>query len=268
MVCCPPSNLVHGLDGYEAEVPFIAALGFKRENPNESSFTWFCGSSLITSRFLLTTAHCTRYTDKPLIARMGTSNLLEAKQENNFIQDRNVKRTFPHPNYTSHSKENDIALIEVDHPFIFSANVMGICLSTIEEDRDETDQLFAAGWGATDYKTASPEKLMRVALTTVPLDKCREQYKLLQSTSFSRKFKINDTQYCAITKPTNETFKRTPCKGDSGGPLYYESNTSGRPNYLLVGIISAGINCGENIPEPYVRVASYLDWIDSVIETL
>ncbi|KFB37469.1 hypothetical protein ZHAS_00004606 [Anopheles sinensis] len=142
---------------------------------------------------------------------------------------------------------------------------MGACLSSSLEDKDETVQLFAAGWGMTERRNKSPEQLMQVNLTTVPIDKCREQYKQLQNKSNLKKREIYDTQYCAIGKLNEEMFYSDTCQGDSGGPLFYEENIYGVPKYILVGIISYGINCMRDIPGVYVRVAPYLDWMASEV---
>lgn len=47
---------------------------------------------------------------------------------------------------------------------------------------------------------------------------------------------------------------RDACQGDSGGPFVI--------NGELVGIISFGRDCGENIPGVYTRVPSFIDWIN------
>ncbi|KFB37471.1 hypothetical protein ZHAS_00004609 [Anopheles sinensis] len=172
-----------------------------------------------------------------------------------MIQDRRVK-------------DNDIALIKVDHPFIFNYDVSGACLSTRQEDRDETEQLFAAGWGLTETRNQSPEKLLHANLTTVPIDKCREQYELSGRRNILGQRQIHDTQYCAIGELINEAFISDPCTEDSGGPLYYEEDTPDGKKFKLVGVISYTINCMGYMPGVYVRVASYLDWIASVAGSL
>jgi secreted trypsin-like serine protease len=51
------------------------------------------------------------------------------------------------------------------------------------------------------------------------------------------------------------------CQGDSGGPfLIYQPGRG----HLLAGLVSWGDGCGEvtGLPGVYVRVSSYLDWIN------
>merc|ERR1712243_10182 len=48
------------------------------------------------------------------------------------------------------------------------------------------------------------------------------------------------------------------CKGDSGGPLFYEVNNT---NYLI-GIVSRGRGCAQkNLPGIYTRGKGHLKWI-------
>jgi serine protease immune response integrator len=57
--------------------------------------------------------------------------------------------------------------------------------------------------------------------------------------------------------------KSDACQGDSGGPLQakFANNV-----YYIVGITSFGRGCAyKNTPGVYTRVASFLDWIESVV---
>jgi secreted trypsin-like serine protease len=67
--------------------------------------------------------------------------------------------------------------------------------------------------------------------------------------------KTDDNMLCA-SAPGKDS-----CQGDSGGPMVFQD---GPP--VLVGIVSWGKECGsEEHPGVYVRVASYLDWIDRAL---
>ena len=50
------------------------------------------------------------------------------------------------------------------------------------------------------------------------------------------------------------------CKGDGGGPLIVQSKESA----VIYGIVTFGIGCAKpNAPGVYTRVANYIDWIQS-----
>ena len=51
-------------------------------------------------------------------------------------------------------------------------------------------------------------------------------------------------------------------QGDSGGPLVVQD---GQGRYRLVGVVSHGYECAAGAPGIYVRVTSYLNWIDNII---
>ena len=56
-----------------------------------------------------------------------------------------------------------------------------------------------------------------------------------------------------------------PLQGDSGGPL--ECRDAGG-NWMLAGVTSFGWGCAkENHPGIYVKVANFLDWIQTTMET-
>lgn len=70
---------------------------------------------------------------------------------------------------------------------------------------------------------------------------------------------ISENQYCAWDR--NRT--KNSCEGDSGGPLQVLS--SGLNVAKVVGVISFGVSCGTALLSIYTRVASYVDWIESIV---
>lgn len=53
----------------------------------------------------------------------------------------------------------------------------------------------------------------------------------------------------------------------SGGPLQTTKRTltSNKKYFEIVGVTSFGKLCAAGVPGVYVRVAAYLDWIESVV---
>ena len=66
----------------------------------------------------------------------------------------------------------------------------------------------------------------------------------------------------------NEQDGKDACSGDSGGPLACIQNNT----MILAGITTYGLGCawelsnGERIPGIYMRITSYLDWINLVLD--
>lgn len=86
----------------------MAALGYRGLSPLQ----YLCAGSLITSRYVLTSAHCI---NKDLfLVRLGAHNLLKS-QDNSESNARNfyIKRTIVHEKFNANAIINDIALIEL-----------------------------------------------------------------------------------------------------------------------------------------------------------
>ena len=57
------------------------------------------------------------------------------------------------------------------------------------------------------------------------------------------------------------------CQGDSGGPLVVPRSSSDA-TAIIYGIVSFGTGCAKpNYPGVYARVAKYLDWIQSYMNS-
>ncbi|XP_055529742.1 serine protease persephone-like isoform X2 [Wyeomyia smithii] len=252
-------HIIGGEDAQEGDAPFIAALGYNSTAAGQR-YEWGCGATLISARFLLTAAHCIRSNRRPVVARMGTLKL-DHSDEPDLIRDSELKNFYPHPKYTPKYKYHDIALIEVVTPFEYEDNVNRACLHTNTEDLPSTQTLVASGWGLTEADTRS-DQLLKVNLTTEPLDQCDKAYRAEVGTLLA-KFPegITAEQYCAIGAQVGG-LRRDSCQGDSGGPLHYTNTEEER--YYLVGIISFGLGCGATA-SVYIRVAAYLDWIEPIV---
>lgn len=60
------------------------------------------------------------------------------------------------------------------------------------------------------------------------------------------------------------------CYGDSGSPLQYMNTNytvDGQTFHVptLVGLTSFGVGCAFGFPSVYVKVSSYIEWMESVI---
>uniref|UniRef100_A0A182M910 Peptidase S1 domain-containing protein n=1 Tax=Anopheles culicifacies TaxID=139723 RepID=A0A182M910_9DIPT len=259
-------HIVGGSETDSGEVPFIGALGYRAQNQASAeggaAYTWACGSSLITPRFLVTAAHCSSSPyGEPVVVRMGTTNLITPAHPDD-VQDRTIKNIIVHPKYKTSQKYDDIALLEVASQFMFDVVLQPTCLHTDDTDLDASVVLYAAGWGFTG-DLYSPEALLRTNLSTVPVEECNKAYVMFRA---RMKDGIRPSQYCA--RGTDQLIGDAglysdTCEGDSGGPLYYVSGDEISPKYYLLGITSFGAGCGSSNPSVYTRISYYLDWIES-----
>lgn len=253
-------HIVEGEEVEDGEVPFIAALGYRSSEPGRL-YDWGCGASWIANKYLLTAAHCVRSIQRPIVARMGVLNLEDTGSA--AIQDSELKAFYSHPNFTAKSKYHDIAVIELVTAFKDDTNINKICLHADRQDMLPRHVLTASGWGLTDTDRSRSDILLKVELTTEPLDRCATEYRTQVGSAGGRLASgVIQQQYCAIGKRQKSGKRGDSCIGDSGGPLHYTDH--GADRFYLVGITSFGLGCGESA-SIYTRVASYLDWIETIV---
>lgn len=101
-------------------------------------------------------------------------------------------------------------------------------------------------------------------MTIVPLAECNAtllKYNELADQPSLRNGLL-DGQLCALDTTSPPDKLKDACVGDSGGPIF-TNQPSGVST--LVGVVSFGVSCGTHLPSVYTRIASYMEWIESVV---
>ncbi|KPI94171.1 Tryptase [Papilio xuthus] len=193
----------------------------------------FCGGSLVTYRYVLTAAHCIVSDKLKLIANdirvvAGSAVSGSVFLTMYFENWRSVDHYYIHMNYHTTFWENDIALLNLEKPFIKSIAVRPIRLHTadLNVNVDVGSKCVISGFGTKENNEPSAE-LRMVCVPILPTTKCEETY----GVAYQRAF-----YWCVGAKGKDS------CQGDSGGPLVCYG--------VQVGIVSWGSDCGASLPNP------------------
>lgn len=107
--------------------------------------------------------------------------------------------------------------------------------------------------GDTQNASESNKQLRAVQISIANQDNCKTSY--LAEGSY---WQVTDRMICA----GYDDGTKSPCYGDSGGPLSMQYETDAP---ILIGIVSWGKNCGApHYPGVFSRVTSARLWIEEV----
>jgi secreted trypsin-like serine protease len=246
--------------GQEAAVgawPWLAALvDAKHKNAFKGVF---CGGSLIHPEWVLSAGHCTFNPNGSDLQPSQVDIVLgRHKLSSNSGQRLHVTQIIRHPNYNTaaDTPDYDVALFRLAKPATQATLALVDPLgSAVDQPGAST---MVAGWGLTiALKPSISDVLRQVSIPLVSYKTCTLSWGIFSDL-------ITPRMICAGLREGG----RTPCNGDSGGPLMvFDSQTN---RWLQVGIVSWGRS---NCPAPfyysvYARVSEFSSWISEQIPNL
>lgn len=212
----------------------------------------FCGGAIVNESWIVTAAHCVEDSVRGVQVRAGVT-----ERRSRAGQVRGVDGLVVYPGYVSPERGKDIALIKLDAPLNFNAegvSPIGLLTPALAREGYAEPQTVATvtGWGALSAGGRSPERLQRVDVPIVHLERAREAYGYL-----------GEDQLAAGLVGVGG---KDSCQGDSGGPLVVQG-PGGRP--LLAGVVSWGRSCASaRYPGMYARVSTFAAWVQGHVGTL
>ena len=222
--------------------------------PYQVSIQYFgvhqCGGSIISPNFVITTAHTIETLvnstmKKYLSVRAGTSYRTAGGTAHKVV------KIIPHEDFTTVSRNNkssselsihDIALLQVEPPFVFDDTHQAVELFSENEILKVGENGIITGWGLTEQNVQA-EKLQAVGLPVLSRELCLQIY---------GKYTRLEGQFCSGLFSEGG---KDACNGDSGGPFAIDGR--------LAGIIAWGVkDCGNpNFPGVYTNIPYYRKWI-------
>ncbi|XP_005191781.1 serine protease SP24D [Musca domestica] len=229
-VAQPSGRIVGGLDAYEGQFPHQISL--------RRSGSHTCGGSIISRNYILTAAHCVVYEDEEGAYHALDASLytIRAGSVNRLMGGvvKQVVQITVHEDYGNFI--NDVALLKLESPLIFSNNIAPIPLASAETPVGSP--IGISGWGRLKTGGDIPVKLQYNTLESISKLKC-----------FTSIFMSSDALICLAHTSGNGA-----CNGDSGGPATYNGELVGVAGFVVSG-------CGTSNPDGYAKVFYHVEWI-------
>ncbi|XP_054266304.1 trypsin-like isoform X3 [Macrosteles quadrilineatus] len=240
------TKIVGGQSVGSLEFPWYVAL----VSPTGSSTLQVsCGGSLITSRHVLSAAHCFPRSsgvqpEQLYRAVLGLVNRC-SQQHPDMVT---IARVRVHPEYNPQTQQADVSVITLARTVSYTP----VCLPP--RNYQPYGPAVVIGFGSTLAKSQYPCTLMQAQVDIYSRRQCARS-------SLAPEYSHVPGTICAGVPAGGVD----SCDGDSGGPIM----TVGKDGaYIVQGIVSFGEGCArKNLPGVYTKVSAYREFIDSSVNS-
>ncbi|XP_062534513.1 LOW QUALITY PROTEIN: chymotrypsin B-like [Armigeres subalbatus] len=235
-------RIVGGYSITISAIPFICSIRQRNTGPpvDNGQWSWLCGGTVVNQNWLLTSAHCIFGLD---IARILVVCGLR--------QARTIQLVQTSPAYVQGQKGNDLALVLLKKPLVFSDNVQPI---TIWDGQPlPSNEATIVGYGLSSYDVAG-WRANGLQAATVPILSNEQCYQRL---GYLAAYLTTDT-ICT----DNGSDGAGNASGDSGGPVIIATEQQA---FNLIAIPSWTVSpCGSG-PSMHTLISPHINWILDVI---
>ncbi|KAM4571681.1 chymotrypsin-like elastase family member 2A [Fundulus diaphanus] len=238
------SRVVNGEDVRPHSWPWQISLQYN----SNGDWRHTCGGTLISDQWVLTAAHCISSSRQYRVA-LGKHNLKDDENGSEFLGTATI---VVHEKWNSFFIRNDIALIKLETPVIFSDTIHAACLPPGGFILPHDAPCYVTGWGRLYTGGPIADILQQALLPVVDYATC-SKYDWWGS-------QVTETMVCAGGDGVV-----SGCNGDSGGPLNCQGSDG---SWEVHGIVSfgSGLSCNYyKKPTVFTQVSSFLDWINNTM---
>ena len=234
-------EIVGGAEATPGEYPWQVQLQIP-------GYTHWCGGSIIDTDWVLTAAHCVQgVAAASFTVRAG---LHDRFAPDGNVQTRSVAQVVRHPDYNPSTIENDVALLRLSAPFVYTPRVQPIEIATANAAVGSLAPV--SGWGQTAPGSASAARLQETILPVQSTATCNAAGTL--------PLLVRPSMVCAGFVGGDSG----GCHGDSGGPLVVEKDVfSG--GWEQIGVVSWGVGGSCSSYTVFARLSVFAAWIAAQI---
>jgi len=201
---------------------------------------YVCGGNIFNENTIITAAHCADGANRIQITAGAHDQTRPEPSQQVVISTSHIE----HPDWNSFTLSGDVAILYLDSPLEFSAEIDSISLAQSEPAVGEPVNM--AGWGKTcdQFNCGVSDVVNEVTVPVLDDSVADEYYGTLDW----------DRIICIDTTGGMGT-----CNGDSGGPLMV-----GDASGPLTGVTSFGsiFGCEVGAPACFTSIPNYLDWLN------
>ncbi|XP_063984677.1 chymotrypsin-2-like [Diachasmimorpha longicaudata] len=239
-----PTKIVGGTDATIEEFPSLVSI---RDNVNDH----VCGGMLITTKHVLTAAHCLVTYEKKRNQIIQVENPITVctggDDKGKFEKARQIEKIDVHELFDGNYSETSYILHDIGIITLKEAVEEGPTRKPIKLPSHNTEigeSAHIAGWGSVD------KNWIEIPLTLQKAQMNISRCKILPGT-----LRTPDTEICAFNRK-DVGF----CNFDSGSPLIVNNEAVGIASWKW------SRTCADGYPDVYTRVISYLEWIRNIID--